>query len=84
MHLYTEAFMPSWPKRNKKGVSVHEIEKRPIFHDRYMLAESKDALYVAFMGTKQLRDMWTNARVRLAQLWPGMAQDGIDQVIWQC
>ena len=34
------------------------------------MAESDDALYVAFMGTKQMRDIATNANISLAALWP--------------
>lgn len=37
---------------------------------RYLLAQSADTLYVAFMGTKQFRDILTNADARLVQLWP--------------
>ena len=37
---------------------------------RYMVAESNDALYVAFMGTKQMRDMAANANISLSALWP--------------
>ena len=37
---------------------------------RYLVAESADTLYVAFMGTKQFRDILTNADVRLVRLWP--------------
>ena len=37
---------------------------------RYMVAESGDALYVAFMGTKQMRDMAANANMSLSALWP--------------
>lgn len=37
---------------------------------RYMVAESCDALYVAFMGTKQMRDVATNANISLSPLRP--------------
>lgn len=40
-----------------------------------MLAQSDDTLYVAFMGTKQFRDVLTNADARLVRLWP-------HEVIW--
>lgn len=48
---------------------------------RYMVAESEDALYVAFMGTKQLRDIWTNARLGMTSLWPDQAGCYQDEVI---
>ena len=35
-----------------------------------MVAQSRDALYVAFMGTKQRHDILTNANVGMAPLWP--------------
>lgn len=35
-----------------------------------MLGESRDALYIAFMGTKQRRDIIANARIGMAPLWP--------------
>lgn len=35
-----------------------------------MVAQSKDALYVAFMGTKQRRDIVTNAKIGLVPIWP--------------
>ncbi|BDA47931.1 hypothetical protein COCOBI_11-1880 [Coccomyxa sp. Obi] len=37
---------------------------------RYMLGETHDALYVAFMGTKQRRDIVSNARIGMSPLWP--------------
>ena len=37
---------------------------------RYLLAESKDALYVAFVGTKQRRDIMTNANIMHEAMWP--------------
>lgn len=46
-----------------------------------MVAESEDALYVAFMGTKQLRDIWTNARLGMTSLWPDQAGCYQDEVI---
>lgn len=35
-----------------------------------MLAEDDDTLYVAFMGTKQRRDLVANAAVLQVPLWP--------------
>ena len=37
---------------------------------RYLLAESKDVLYVAFVGTKQRRDIMTNANIMHEAMWP--------------
>jgi hypothetical protein len=37
---------------------------------RLLVAEGEDALYVAFMGTKQRRDVLTNADARQVPLWP--------------
>ena len=36
---------------------------------RYLLAESKDALYAAFIGTKQRRDIMTNANIMQEAMW---------------
>ena len=36
---------------------------------RVLVAEGSDALYVAFMGTKQRRDLLTNANAVLMPLW---------------
>ena len=38
---------------------------------RYMLARSDDALYVAFMGTKQLVDFVTNVNLGQTSIWDG-------------
>ena len=37
---------------------------------RYLLAEAGDALVVTFMGTKQRRDLLTNANLILEPVWP--------------
>ena len=37
---------------------------------RYVLSESKDTLYVAFMGTKQRRDLIANASFIQEPVWP--------------
>lgn len=39
---------------------------------RYLLAESEEALYVAFIGTKQGRDIVTNANIMQQPLWPDL------------
>lgn len=39
---------------------------------RYLLAEDNDALYVSFIGTKQRRDIMTNANIMQENLWPDL------------
>ena len=39
---------------------------------RYIVASSAEAHYVAFMGTKVLRDYLTDANYLQTALWPGM------------
>ena len=36
---------------------------------RHMVAASADALFVAFMGTKQQRDILANAKIGMTPLW---------------
>ncbi|KAK9832529.1 hypothetical protein WJX81_006107 [Elliptochloris bilobata] len=43
---------------------------QPHSHHRYLLAEAGDALVVTFMGTKQRRDLLTNANLILEPVWP--------------
>ena len=43
---------------------------------RVLVAEGSDALYVAFMGTKQRRDLLTNANAVLVPLWPASGASG--------
>ena len=38
--------------------------------DRCLLGEADGALYMAFMGTKQRRDLVTNAQVLQEPIWP--------------
>ena len=40
------------------------------------MADDKDTLYVSFMGTKQRRDLVTNAAVLQEPLWPDALPDG--------
>ena len=47
---------------------------------RVLVAEGEDALYVAFMGTKQRRDLLTNANAVLVPLWPASGAEGERQV----
>ena len=39
---------------------------------RYLLATSETAVYVAFMGTKAVRDLLTDVNYVQAKLWPGL------------
>jgi hypothetical protein len=47
---------------------------------RYLLAEDNDALYVSFIGTKQRRDIMTNANIMQESLWPGVPTAADSQV----
>lgn len=47
---------------------------------RYLLAEDDDALYVSFIGTKQRRDIMTNANIMQENLWPGLSVAADSQV----
>lgn len=47
---------------------------------RYLLAESEEALYVAFIGTKQRRDIMTNANIMQQPLWPDSSPSPSGQV----
>ncbi len=47
---------------------------------RYLLAEDNDALYVSFIGTKQRRDIMTNANIMQENLWPGQPTAADSQV----
>ena len=42
---------------------------------RFLLAESEDALWVAFMGTKSARDLLTNGHILMGLVWPELAAD---------
>ena len=44
-----------------------------------MLADDKDTLYVSFMGTKQRRDLVTNAAVLQEPLWSSLGLETNDQ-----
>lgn len=43
---------------------------------RVLIAEGEGALYVAFMGTKQRRDLLTNANAMQTPLWLTAEVDG--------
>jgi hypothetical protein len=58
--IYLPAFTPARPA--KKRTSPHTGR-------RYLVADCADALYVACMGTKQRRDLVTNANIMLEPLW---------------
>ncbi len=42
---------------------------------RFLLAESEDALWVAFMGTKNARDLLTNGHILMGPVWPELSPD---------
>lgn len=44
---------------------------------RYMLAEDEDTLYIAFMGTKQRRDLVANAAVLQVLFWPELENSSV-------
>ena len=50
---------------------------------RYLVASSKDALYVAFMGTKAVRDFLSDANYVQAAIWPGLALPGLTAVAFK-
>ena len=50
---------------------VWPIQGEDVLVCRYIIASSADALYVAFMGTKVLRDYLADANYLQAALWPG-------------
>ena len=51
-------------------VSLRQVQYAlPHVGHRYMLARSDDALYVAFVGTKQLVDFVTNVNLGQTSIW---------------
>ena len=46
--------------------------KEDLLKCRYIVSSSAEALYVAFMGTKVLRDYLADANYLQATLWPGV------------
>ena len=44
---------------------------------RYAVADSPEALYVAFVGTKQRRDYWTLAAIRQQAMWPEDSSEAV-------
>ena len=51
-------------------VSLQQVQHAlPHVSHSYMLARSNDALYVSFMGTKQLADFLTNVNLSQASIW---------------
>ena len=51
-------------------VSLQRVQQAlPHVSHSYMLAQSDDALYVSFMGTKQLADFLTNVNLGQACIW---------------
>ena len=60
----------------RKSTSFGDVLRRqPFVHGRFLLAESEDALWVAFMGTKSARDLLTNAHIMMAPVWPELSPD---------
>lgn len=56
------------------SVSLDQLQwSLPHVAHRYMLAEDADALYVCFIGTKQRRDIVTNANIMQDILWPDLS-----------
>lgn len=47
-----------------------------------MLAEDQDTIYVAFMGTKQRRDLVTNAAILQVLLWPDLEGKTVSLCLW--
>lgn len=41
---------------------------------RYLIAEGEGRMYVAFMGTKQRRDLVTNANILQEPVWPELVE----------
>jgi len=51
-------------------VSLQQVQQAlPHVSHSYMLAKSNEALYVCFMGTKQLADFLTNVNLGQASVW---------------
>lgn len=50
----------------------------------YLLATSGDALYVAFMGTKQPRDLVTDAAILHEAVWAESVALAADQQVGAC
>ena len=46
---------------------------------RYAVADSPEALYVAFVGTKQRRDYWTLAAIRQQPMWPEDSSEAVSR-----
>ena len=51
---------------------------------RYVLSETKETLYVAFMGTKQRRDLIANASVIQDAVWPQVKGGSHDMIPKVC
>ena len=47
---------------------------------RYAVADSPEALYVAFVGTKQRRDYWTLAAIRQQPMWPEDSSEAVSRM----
>ena len=51
----------------------------PLAACRYAVADSPEALYVAFVGTKQRRDYWTLAAIRQQPMWPEDSSEAVSR-----
>ena len=73
MH-HTTSLLPSQASCNRRSGTILECgdsgSLASICTFRYLLATSGDALFCAFMGTKQPRDLLTNGNVLREELWP--------------
>lgn len=49
-----------------------------IWGRRYLIAEGEGRLYVAFMGTKQRRDLVANANILQEPVWPELVDTNDD------
>jgi len=54
---------------------VRASDSRSRVPARFLLAESEDALWVAFMGTKNARDLLTNGHILMGPVWPELSPD---------
>eukprot|EP00798_Chlamydomonas_sp_ICE-L_P000105 gene105-5516_t len=60
---YVNSFPPGWVNLEAVQVSMDSIEQH------YLVAESGDSMYIAFMGTKQARDLMADLGFLHRPLW---------------
>ena len=63
-----QLFAPRYRMRSVLSCRLYSVSF-PVL-DRCLLGEADGALYMAFMGTKQRRDLVTNAQVLQEPIWP--------------